>query len=208
MEREGLSYIIAKNITELRRAHGLTQAALAEKLDYSDKSVSKWERAEGLPDIICLKRIADLFGVTVDYLLREEHYPEEVSAAGLTLVEKKKSYATNKLAVVLISVVGIWLLAAATYFITLLCGCPLPLIFVIALPVTALLCVIFNSLWGYEKLGFVAVTAVVWSSLLLVCYILRKYDPWLLMLLGIPATVVVWLASRVKVKLPDDCDAE
>ena len=208
MEREGLAYTIAKNITELRRAHGLTQAALAEKLDYSDKSVSKWERAEGLPDIICLKRIADLFGVTVDYLLREEHYPEEVSAAGLTLVEKKKSYATNKLAVVLISVVGIWLLAAATYFITLLCGCPLPLIFVIALPVTALLCVIFNSLWGYEKLGFVAVTAVVWSSLLLVCYILRKYVPWLLMLLGIPATVVVWLASRVKVKLPDDRDDE
>ena len=77
MEREGLSYTIAKNITELRRAHGLTQAALAEKLDYSDKSVSKWERAEGLPDVICLKRIADLFGVTVDYLLREEHYPEE-----------------------------------------------------------------------------------------------------------------------------------
>ena len=66
MEREGLSYTIAKNITELRRAHGLTQAALAEKLDYSDKSVSKWERAEGLPDVICLKRIADLFGVTVD----------------------------------------------------------------------------------------------------------------------------------------------
>lgn len=204
MEREGLSYIIAKNITELRRAHGLTQAALAEKLDYSDKSVSKWERAEGLPDIICLKRIADLFGVTVDYLLREEHDPDEVSAAGLTIPEKKKSYATNKLAVVLISIVGVWLLAAATYFITLLCGCPLPLIFVIALPTTALLCLVFSWIWGNSKLGFASVTAVVWSVLFLVCYILRRYDTWLLMLLGIPATVVVWLSSRVKVKL--SCD--
>lgn len=204
MEREGLSYTIAKNITELRRAHGLTQAALAEKLDYSDKSVSKWERAEGLPDVICLKRIADLFGVTVDYLLRNEHDSEEISAAGIAAPEKKKDYTTNKLAVVLISIVGVWLAAAATYFITLLCDCPLPLIFVIALPVTAILCLVFSSLWGSARLGSVSVTAIVWSVLFLLCYIFRKYDPWLLMLLGIPATVVVWLASRVKVKLPDN----
>ncbi len=208
MEREGLSYTIAKNITELRRAHGLTQAALAEKLDYSDKSVSKWERAEGLPDVICLKRIADLFGVTVDYLLRDEHDSEETRAAGIVAPEAKKKYTTNKLAVVLISIIGVWLVATATYFITLLCGCPLPLIFVIALPVTAILCLVFSSLWGNSKLDFTFVTAIVWSVLFLICFILRAHSPWLLMLLGIPATVVVWLASRVKVKLPEDCDAE
>lgn len=204
MDREGLSYTIAKNITELRRAHGLTQAALAEKLDYSDKSVSKWERAEGLPDVICLKRIADLFGVTVDYLLRDEHDADEVSAAGLDVSEKKKDYKTNKRAVVLISIVGVWLVAAAVYLITLLCNHPLSLIFAIALPVTALLCVIFNSIWGKRSLNFYAVTALVWSILFLICFIFRKYDTWLLMLLGIPAALVVWLSCRVKVKLPEN----
>lgn len=204
MEREGLSYIIAKNITELRRAHGLTQAALAERLDYSDKSVSKWERAEGLPDVICLKRIADLFGVTVDYLLREEHDADEMSSAGLDAPEQKKNYRTNKRAVVLISIVGVWILAAAVYLITLLCEYPLSLIFAIALPVTAVLLVIFNALWGKRSLTFFAVTSLVWSILFLICFIFRSYNTWLLMLLGIPAALIVWLSCRVKVKLPEN----
>ena len=42
--------IIAQNITDLRRAKGLTQLELAEQLNYSDKAVSKWERAESMPD--------------------------------------------------------------------------------------------------------------------------------------------------------------
>ena len=61
--------IIAKNITALRQNHKMTQIELAEKLNYSDKAVSKWERGESVPDISVLKQIADLFGVTVDYLL-------------------------------------------------------------------------------------------------------------------------------------------
>ena len=62
---------IAKNITELRTARGMTQLELAEQLHYSDKAVSKWERGESVPEISTLKLIADLFGVTTDYLLRQ-----------------------------------------------------------------------------------------------------------------------------------------
>jgi transcriptional regulator with XRE-family HTH domain len=207
MDREGLSYTIAKNITRLRRAHGLTQAALAEKLDYSDKSVSKWERAEGLPDVICLKRIADLFGVTVDSLLRDEHGADEACSVAVEM-PSKKSYTTDKRAVVLISIVGVWILAAAVYLITFLCGYPLSLIFAISLPVTTLLLVIFNALWGERNLTFYAVTALVWSILFLVCFIFRSYNAWLLMLLGIPAALVVWLSCRVKVRLPDKPEDE
>ena len=66
-------FIIGKNIAELRKSSGLTQLELAEKLNYSDKSVSKWERGESLPDIVVLKSVADLFEVTLDYLVEEEH---------------------------------------------------------------------------------------------------------------------------------------
>jgi len=69
---ENLRLIIARNITELRREAGLTQLELAEKLNYSDKAVSKWERAESVPDIAVLKAVADLFGVTVDELISEK----------------------------------------------------------------------------------------------------------------------------------------
>ena len=73
---QDLKPVIAKNIADLRVAHGFTQLELAEKLNYSDKAVSKWERGESLPDVTVLKQISDLFGVTLDYLVNKEHAPE------------------------------------------------------------------------------------------------------------------------------------
>ena len=76
---EDLKMIIAGNIGKLRREAGITQLELAERLNYSDKAVSKWERGESVPDVITLKQVADLFSVSVDYLLRADH-PSEVEA--------------------------------------------------------------------------------------------------------------------------------
>ena len=64
-----LKNIIAQNIAELRRNNNMTQLELAEKLNYSDKAISKWERGESIPDVAVLKNIADIFLVSVDYLL-------------------------------------------------------------------------------------------------------------------------------------------
>ena len=64
---EDLKLIIAKNISTLRKAAAMTQFELAEKLNYSDKAVSKWERGESLPDVSVLKAIADIFSVDKDF---------------------------------------------------------------------------------------------------------------------------------------------
>lgn len=76
---EDIRSVIAANITALRTSSGMTQLDLAEKLHYSDKAVSKWERGESVPEIGTLTAIADLFGVPLDYLVRSEH--EEPAAA-------------------------------------------------------------------------------------------------------------------------------
>ena len=83
--------VVAKNIAELRQANGMTQLELAEKLNYSDKAVSKWERGDSMPDISVLVEIADLFHVSLDYLIHEDHTAaqaeakaEEQEAAGYT----------------------------------------------------------------------------------------------------------------------------
>ena len=68
-----LKSIIAKNIVTLRQSAKMTQSDLAEQLNYSDKAISKWERAESMPDITVLKAIADLFSVPLDYLVQEAH---------------------------------------------------------------------------------------------------------------------------------------
>ena len=64
-----IRFIIGKNIQSLRSAKGMTQQQLGEKLSYSDKSVSKWERGLGCPDVSLLNDIAELFGVPVETLL-------------------------------------------------------------------------------------------------------------------------------------------
>ena len=66
---ENIKKNIKENLVKYRKNAGLTQAQLAEKLGYSDKTISKWEREEGVPDIYILKEIADLYGVTVNDLI-------------------------------------------------------------------------------------------------------------------------------------------
>lgn len=195
--------IIAANITSLRKNAGMTQAGLAEKIGYSDKSISKWERADGIPDVICLKSIADLFGVTVDYMLTEEHPSSGVSDEIPTQANDTPShtdigYTTNHIAVSLLSVAGVWLLAFAVYIILRLCGISFGLSFVIACPITAILLIVFNALWGNRRHTFWYVSLLVWSLLFLICYAARAHDIWLLMCIGFPATVVVWLSCRVR----------
>ena len=62
---------IGKNIALYRKANRDTQAVLGQKLSYSDKAVSKWERGESVPDIYVLSRIADLYGISVGVLIGE-----------------------------------------------------------------------------------------------------------------------------------------
>lgn len=198
--------IIAKNIAELRKSRGMTQAGLAEILGYSDKSVSKWERGEGLPDLLCMKRIADLFGVTVDWFFEAEHAAEEDSAESPVSDEAEADavpgYVTSRTAVALLSIAGMWMLAAVVYVILKLCNASTAMPFVIALPVTAILCVIFHALWGsrshFRRGMFASVTLLIWTSLFLICWLCRRHDLWLLMILGFPGTVVAALACRVR----------
>ncbi len=77
---------IGSFISVLRRANGMTQAELAEKLFVSDKTVSRWERDESTPDLTLLPIIADLFGVTVDELLRGQRNP----ATPVSLLEEDR----------------------------------------------------------------------------------------------------------------------
>ena len=91
-----LREIIAKNICALRTEANMTQLGLAELLNYSDKAVSKWERGEALPDVLVLKAIADHFGVSVDYLLTDEHREGEYSSRAVIKARKTRRAVITK----------------------------------------------------------------------------------------------------------------
>ena len=181
-----LREIIARNICELRCEMGMTQLQLAELLNYSDKAVSKWERGEAIPDVTVLKRIADYFGVTVDYLLESDHgnnsHPTE------KLVKQRKR---NRAVITLMSVACVWLVATIAFAVIVSFeGSFAPwLAFIYSIPVSMIVCVVFNSIWGRRRLNFLIVSTMIWSLILSVYLTVRLVTTanlWVLFIVGIP----------------------
>ncbi|MBR4932919.1 MAG: helix-turn-helix transcriptional regulator [Clostridia bacterium] len=194
-----LKQIIADNISALRRDMGMTQSELAEKLNYSDKAVSKWERGESVPDVTVLKSIAELFGVTVDYLLTEDHTPAEAPVP----VIKKKQRLDNHTSITCISILIVWLLAT---FVFVMFDMITPHIFVhwlsfiYAIPVSMIVWLVFNSLWFNRRRNFLIISLLMWTLLISLYLSLLVFNIWQIFVLGIPGQAIILLWSRIKVE--------
>lgn len=193
-----LKFIIAKNIQKLRLEKGMTQLELAEKLNYSDKSISKWERGESLPDIVVLKSVADLFEVTLDYLVEEEHF-EQPAAKEATDRNRKKNYhiitGTSILIVALMATLLFGILAMVFP------GTGYPwLCYAYAVPMALVVWLVFNSIWFDPRKNYLIVSFLVWSLLvaLYMTFSMRGYRIWPILLVGIPAQIIIWIWSGLQ----------
>lgn len=183
--------IVAKNIIFFRQKLGLTQAELGEKLNYSDKSVSKWERAEAVPDAYVLKQMAALFGVSVDTLLSPYDASKETAEAPET-----SSYSTAM--IISVAIVGIWTVALLIFVILWMNDIIFPLLFVAALPISLVTLLILRSLWNHGRYNYWIVSALVLSVFLLLYYCFWDIQPWQLLLLVVPGEIIVWLCFHIK----------
>jgi transcriptional regulator with XRE-family HTH domain len=187
--------IIANNIIELRKSKKWTQIELAEKLNYSDKAVSKWERAESLPDVTVLKQIADVFMVSVDYLLTEEHNQQ----TDQNLSEKKRKD-RNHIIITLLSTMLVFLIATIVFVIFGLISEELPgwMVYIYALPIASIVLIVFNAIWGKPVLNYVFISLLLWSLLLAVYLSFIGKNYWLIFLIGIPGQAIILLWTRLK----------
>ena len=198
---EDLKPIIAKNIIDLRRAADITQAQLAEKLNYSDKAVSKWERSEAIPGVTTLKEIADLFGVTVDYLISAEHETENQIKREFSERQRR-----NHLIITLLSTTIVWLISTIIYVsISLSTEFRLSkawLVFVFAVPISCVIALVFNSIWGKKKRNFLIISLLLWTALISFCLVLflslQKAYFWLVLAIGVPSQIMILLSSGLK----------
>ena len=189
-----LKQIIASNISSLRKQKELTQLEFAKALNYSDKAISKWERAESVPDIIILKQIADLFGVTVDYIINEHTNNEKT-----LVVEEKKKSKINKVSLTLLATCPIWIIATIVFtFGLIFANIYLWQAFVIGIPFSFLIFLIFTSIWGNRRNNYFIVSCLVWSILLCLYLCLIKLNLWQIFILGIPAQISIILWSTLK----------
>lgn len=189
---EDIKNIVAENLTELRKLNKYTQSELAQKLNYSDKSVSKWERGESLPDIEVLYSLAELYGVTLDELVKK--HTEKQSFVTKNLRQKN-----NKLIITLLAISAVWIAATIIYVsCSIIIDKFFWMLFVWPLPFSALIALIFNSVWGNRIYTFYISSAMIWS--LLACFYLQflKYNIWAIFILGIPMQTAIILWSRLK----------
>ncbi len=196
---------IADNLISCRKAAGMTQAELAEKINYSDKSVSKWESGNGVPDVYTLMQIAELFHVTLNELVGDEAPTPKAEK-----LHNERRTRGMRLMIMLLSSGIVWLVATCVFvLLNLLLTAPrhLGLCFVYALVAQAILLIVYAGVWKYRLLGFVSVSVLIWMTLASV-YLTAKYVSirigsdysglWTMFLIGVPLQVleVLWVFFR------------
>jgi len=195
---ESVKEIIASNLASLRKEHKLTQQQLAERINYSDKAVSRWENAETLPDIETLCRICDIYGVTFEYLLQKEQ-PKKNNPYVV------KSNTTGKMLITFIILCSLWIAAILTYtYVNVIFGIKLWTVFVWAIPLSAVVCQICNAVFFKNKaFGCVLFSILSWTTILALYLQTLKYNTWMLFIMGVPLQAVIILITIFRYKSPE-----
>ncbi len=194
-KQENIAITIAHNLVRYRKQANITQAQLAEKLNYSDKAVSKWERGEGTPDIFVLKQIADIYGIEIQELLERQDK--------LTF---SRSILKNKSVIVILSTGLVWVVATFAYVLTSLL-LPNKLehtwrAFTYAIPVSFIVLLVFCCIWGKKIYRLILIDLLIWSLTLVIFLELNDLiqNMYFIFFIPIPVTILllIWCIAESK----------
>lgn len=207
MDDEKLKLQIGGNIAAYRKEAGLTQAGLAEKLNYSDKAVSKWERGESIPDVLTLMALAQQFEITVNDLLADPNAlpgnPGKLEMAMTQVSEKALKRKANKNVILALSATLVWFVALLAYVILSAFDFLEPysyLLFFYAIPASAIVSLSLRSAWHDFRWNKLYISFIIWGSLLSIYVTLLTIfhiNLWRIFLLGIPGQIAVFLWFRM-----------
>ena len=197
MQLEELKLVTAGNLINLRTGAGMTQAELGAKLNYSDKSISKWERGEAIPDAFVLTQMAELFGVSVDYILSSHDAWEPTVAPE----DPRQDVVYSTSVITAIAVLGVWTLAL-TAFVTLWLAVDQLRwqIFVAAFPVSVLTWMVLMCVFKRTRHLKYMVALFVLSIFVCAYLLLLNRNPWQIFMIAVLAEVIVFLSFHVQKK--------
>lgn len=195
MENEDINLIVGNNLQKLRKNKKLTQLELADKFNYSDKSISKWEKGESLPSIDILYQLAKFYGVTLDDLTSEK---EPTPTQSETKQSFRDRLFPTKLIISLLAVSAIWI-AATIWYITnkIVSGGNLYMLFLWSIPISFVVLIIFNAIWGKRQWLFWILSFLLWSFLVCLHLQLIEYHVWIIYFVGIPLQIAVILGGAL-----------
>ena len=205
MDNDKVKYRIGTNISAYRKQAGLTQAGLAEKLNYSDKAISKWERGESIPDVLTLIQLAEQFDITVNDLLVDPDQlpgnPTTLEAAMSQVSEKALKRKADKNVILALYSTLVWFVALLFFVVLSSFGIAnswLP--FVYAIPVNAIVLLSLRSAWHDFRWNKALISLIVWGCLAAIytsLLVFLKQNIWRVFLLGIPGQIAIYLWFRL-----------
>lgn len=212
MDEEKLKKQIGMNIAAYRKRNRLTQVGLAEKLNYSDKAVSKWERGESAPDVSTLVQLADLFDVTVNALLEDPNAlpdnPGTVERVMGKAVEKTLKRKANKRIILGLTTVLVWFVALFLFVVISSLDIPKSwMAFIYAIPAWAITILSLRSAWHDFRWNQLLISAIIWGCLLSIytsLLVFGNLNIWKVFLLGIPGQIAVLLWFQLYRKQPKE----
>lgn len=198
---QDINIIIGKNLALLRKKHKLTQLELAEKLNYSDKAVSKWEKGDSIPSVEVLLNIAKFYEVTLDDLVNPDIKIVESN------IQNSKYVKRNKVIITLLAVALVFMICTVLF----VCGQLINnqgnwILFIWAVPVSMIVALVFNSVWGKSKFNYLILTVFIWTLLLGFYLEFIEYELYPLFFLGIPGQIILmlWFGLHPKNKAKTD----
>lgn len=192
MEKD-TSKVVSSNLTKLRKQKKLTQLELANKFNFSDKTISKWESGESLPNIDVLCKLAEFYDITLNDLVNPDFEVEKQ--------RKKDEGFSNKIAIASLAVSIIWFVVTIIFvYVKILTGYSIWTLFVWAVPFSAILGLIFNAIWGTRKAKFILLSVFLWTLLVALYLQTIVYNIWPIFILGVPSQITIVLWSRLKPK--------
>lgn len=192
---EDIKNIVSQRLVELRKREKLTQSELAEKLNYSDKAISKWERGESLPDFGVIVSLCELYNVSLDYLIAPEGKMKNK-------YKKTKQNKINQFIITALAAMVIWVLAAVIYLYSNFenfCNENWQ-VFIWAIPISTVIIFIFNSIWGNRKYNFFILSIVLWTLITSIFVTIQSINLLPIWIAGIPIQVIIILWSQLKLK--------
>ena len=205
MDAEKLKLQIGSNIASYRKRAGLTQAGLAERLNYSDKAVSKWERGESMPDVTTLVQLAEQFDITVNDLVVDPDAlpgnPGTLEKAMTQVSEKALKRKADKGIILSLSSTLVWFVAL--FFFVVISSFDIPfswLAFFYAVPANAIVLLSLRSAWRDFRWNKALISCIVWGSLVSIhasLWVFLGVNVWKLYLLGIPGQIAIFLWFRM-----------
>jgi len=198
---EDLKKVIANNLIKYRKHAKLTQLELAEKLMYSDKNISKWERGDAVPDVLVLKQLADMYGISVnDFLSQGDKIAEREEAEKIAKIEKHKMLNRKQALITLISYTLVWLVAVVVFGVLEIFNITDKAwwSFIFALPVGSIVVLVFTSLWCTNLLNSIIVTFLIWTTALAFYLCVPSPNIWLIFIIAIPLQLldILWFTFR------------